>query len=87
VGSADGEVGKSNWKLRLCVGLLPTNPMKTRQTVKKAEGLNQKKKRVKERGSTQGETDLLALVHLIPGFGVKFVFQIAKSRPRKRAAD
>jgi len=29
----------------------------------------------------------LALVHLIPGFGVKFVFQIAKSRPRKRAAD
>jgi len=84
VGSADGEVGKSNWKLRLCVGLLPTNPMKTRQTAKKAGGLNQKKK---ERGSTQGETDLLALVHLIPGFGVKFVFQIAKSRPRKRAAD
>jgi len=62
--------------------------MKTRQTVKKAGGLNQKKKRKgKERGSTQGETDLLALVHLIPGFGVKFVFQIAKSRPRKRAAD
>jgi len=45
VGSADGEVGKSNWKLRLCVGLLPTNPMKTRQTAKKAGGLNQKKKK------------------------------------------
>jgi len=43
VGSADGEVGKSNWKLRLGIGLLPTNPMKTRQTVKKAGGLNQKK--------------------------------------------
>lgn len=41
----------------------------------------------KKRGKlepSEGATDLLALAHLIPGDGVKFVFRIAKSSPKKK---
>lgn len=38
-------VGKSKSKLRLGIGLLATNPVRPRQTVKRARGLSQHKKK------------------------------------------
>jgi len=41
-------VGKSKSKLRLGIGLLATNPVRPRQTVKRARGLSQHKKTKKK---------------------------------------
>jgi len=42
-------VGKSKSKLRLGIGLLATNPVRPRQTVKRARGLSQQKKKKRKK--------------------------------------